>query len=318
MDKITRVLLLYSKLIRGEPVNKLSFCMETDTGGRNFDRDIEDIRLYLSEMYQIDEVLYDRRNNNYYLSGVQRQELEIIEYWFLEHLLIESKVLRRDELAGILSSLASNTKNINKYMKKGIASLANYEDTHSAALLKMHGDIEMMIRDKQVIGIRYLVDKELISKVVIPCNITYEVGHTYLAAFEEHSDDDISYFEMRKIESFRRIRNQNDGEKRRVSEYYPAQKSMTDLDREATYFLKCNKEESHNIKRKFKSAQVTGSEKSDVIIKVVCNEDEFWGWIMGQANKNILLIGPDEATKTLKQKIKEISMLYEKEEKANG
>ena len=316
MDKITRVLLLYSKLIRGEPVNKISFCMETDISGRNFDRDIEDIRLYLSEMYQVNEVLYDRSNNNYYLSGVQRQELEIIEYRFLEHLLIESKVLRRDELAGILYRLASNTKNINKYMEKGIISLENYEDMHSAALLKMHGDIEMMIRDKQVISIRYLVDKELAKKVVIPCNIIYEFGHTYLVAFEEDSVDDISYFEMRKIESFRKIRNQNDEEKRRALEYCSAHKKyMTDLHRDTTYFLKCNKEQIHNIKRRFKSAQIEGSEQNDIVIKIKCNKDEFMGWIMGQANKNILLIGPDEAIKTLKQKIKKISMLYEKEKK---
>lgn len=318
MDKITRVLLLYSKLIRGEPVSKLSFCMETDTSERNFDRDIEDIRLYLSEMYQVDEVLYDRSNNNYYLSGVQRQELEIIEYRFLEHMLIESKVLRRDELAGILYRLASNTKNINRYIEKGITSLENYEDMHSAALLKMHGDIEMMIRDKQAIGIRCLVDKELIEKVVIPCNIVYESGHTYLVALEECSANDISYFEMRKIESFRKIRNQNDEEKHRVLEYLLTQKNVSDLHRDTTFFLKCNKDEIHNIKRKFKSAQIARNEKRDVVIKIVCDKDEFWGWIMGQANKNILLIGPDEAIKSLKQRIEEISMLYEKEEEANG
>lgn len=224
MDKITRILLLYSKLIRGEPVNKPSFCMETDTGERNFDRDIEDIRIFLSEMHQVEEVLYDRSDNNYYLSGTRRQDLEIIEYRFLEHLLMEAKVLRRDELAGILYKLASNTKNISRYMERDETFLENYEDMHAAPLLKMHGDIGLMIRNQEVIRIRYLSDKEYIKTVVVPCNIIYEDGRTYLAAFEEHSLTDISYYEMRRIESFKIIRTQNRAERQRILDYHSERK----------------------------------------------------------------------------------------------
>jgi predicted DNA-binding transcriptional regulator YafY len=232
MDKITRILLLYSKLIRGEEVNKISFCMEADTSERNFDRDIEDIRIYLSEMYQTEELLYDRKDNNYYLSGVRREDLEIIEYRFLEHLLMESKVLRRDELEGILCKLASNTKNINKYNRQSTALIDNYEDMHTAPLLKMHGDIEMVIRNKDVIDIRYLSDKDYTKKVVIPCNIIYKDGRTYLVAIEYTDEEnteygtlgEISYYEMRKIESFKIIRNQNTREQKRVMEYFAERK----------------------------------------------------------------------------------------------
>lgn len=314
MNKITRVLLLYSKLIRGEPVSKLSFCMETDTSDRNFDRDIEDIRLYLSEMYQVDEVLYDRSNNNYYLSGIQRQELEIIEYRFLEHLIMEAKVLRRDELAGILYRLASNTKNINKYIEQGLTSLEDYEDMHSVALLKMHGDIELMIRDKAVISIRYLYDKENIKKVIVPCNIIYEFGHTYLVALEEGSED-VSYFEMRKIESFRKMRNQYAAEKQKVNKYLSEQKAiMVDSHRITEYELKCDKEAIHDIKRKFKSAVISVDEQNDTIVKILCNENELFGWIMGQADKGISLIGPDKAVEAFKQRIKALAKFYEKED----
>lgn len=58
MDKITRVLLLYSKLIRGEPVNKISFCMETDISGRNFDRDIEDISYVECWIFRFNSALF--------------------------------------------------------------------------------------------------------------------------------------------------------------------------------------------------------------------------------------------------------------------
>ena len=60
MDKITRVLFLYSKLMKGEGVNKAVFCVENDCSPRAFDRDIEDVRLYLSESYSASELIYDR------------------------------------------------------------------------------------------------------------------------------------------------------------------------------------------------------------------------------------------------------------------
>ncbi len=96
MDKITRVLLLYTKLIQGGKIDKISFCIEVDCLPRTFDRDIEDIRLYLSETFVNSELLYDRNNNVYYLSNVQRAELEIMEYKLIERLLLDSRVLCSD------------------------------------------------------------------------------------------------------------------------------------------------------------------------------------------------------------------------------
>ena len=84
MDKITRMLLLHSKLTIGEKINKVMFCLENDCQPRSFDRDIEDYRLYLSETFSGNELLYDRKENSYYLSGNHRAELEITEYSLLE------------------------------------------------------------------------------------------------------------------------------------------------------------------------------------------------------------------------------------------
>lgn len=83
MDKLTRLLWLYSKLLNGEEVNKWSFCLEADCQSRSFDRDIEDIRMFLSETYQVANLLYSRSENTYYLTAGQRQPLEMMEYWEL-------------------------------------------------------------------------------------------------------------------------------------------------------------------------------------------------------------------------------------------
>ena len=56
MDKIERLLLLYTKLITGEQVNKTLFCFEYECSPRTFERDIETIRLYLSDSFSFSEL----------------------------------------------------------------------------------------------------------------------------------------------------------------------------------------------------------------------------------------------------------------------
>ena len=58
MDKVTRILLLYSKLIQGEKINKTIFCFENEYSPRSFDRDIDAIRLFLSDTFSMSELIY--------------------------------------------------------------------------------------------------------------------------------------------------------------------------------------------------------------------------------------------------------------------
>lgn len=72
MDKITRMLMLYSSLMNGEEINKTIFCFENDCSPRSFDRDIKDIRLFLSESFSVLGLNYNRKNNTYYIKGGEK------------------------------------------------------------------------------------------------------------------------------------------------------------------------------------------------------------------------------------------------------
>lgn len=65
MDKITRMLILYSSLMRGDEINKTIFCFENNCSSRTFDRDIEDVRLFLSESFSMAELNYRRKTMSY-------------------------------------------------------------------------------------------------------------------------------------------------------------------------------------------------------------------------------------------------------------
>nr|WP_294489864.1 WYL domain-containing protein [uncultured Anaerosporobacter sp.] len=222
MDKNTRLLLLYSKLIQGGKVNKTVFCMEVDCLPRSFDRDIEDIRLFLSESFSADDLIYDRLQNAYYISGLQRVNLEVMEYLFIERILLDTGILRQDELDILVSHLLSITENSNRIIIHSKELVEHYvEPLHNKALLKMYGDLEATIRNKSVIKLNYTkMDGNEVERTVIPCAVKYDLGYIYLIAFREKKEDSYpAYFRMDRIESFTILRSQLWAEQKRVSEY---------------------------------------------------------------------------------------------------
>lgn len=52
---IYRILKMYESMNRGREIQKASFCEDHEIGKRTFERDIEKIRLFLSEEYSREE-----------------------------------------------------------------------------------------------------------------------------------------------------------------------------------------------------------------------------------------------------------------------
>lgn len=229
MDKITRTLLLYSRLMKGEKINKFAFCMETDSIPRTFDRDIEDVRLYLSETFDAREIVYDRVEKVYYLTGISRKELELVEYQLLERILLDTGVLRRDELEVLLQHILSNTEKTINYLEIQKEGFPLYEEPiHKKALLKMHSDLASIIYNKSVIEMEYMLENDKIDNVkVIPCYLKYKDNFLYLVAFliKEIESNSVS-FRLDKIHSFTVQRTQLQEEKRRVDNFLKSDTSL--------------------------------------------------------------------------------------------
>ncbi len=226
MDKVTRMLMLFSKLTKGESVSKISYCLETGVNARSFDRDIEDMRLYLSETFSLDELYYDRQNNSYYLTGVSKQPIEMAEYRFLARLLIESELLRKDELAGMLSMLASNAVKPKECTDLLKSSIEKYTDLITVPLLKMHEDISSVIGTETVIRIRYTEKKHQKEADIVPYNISFSKGKMILWALELIGENYIiKSYSLNKINSFMKVKKLSIPESKKVAELLPVRTS---------------------------------------------------------------------------------------------
>lgn len=114
MDKVTRILFLYRSLMKGAVIFKSTFCVNFDISPRSFDRDIQDIRLFLSESFSNMELVFDDERQGYHVKNLDmRREIGIGETYILTKLLLDNAQLRtddREEIVKIMLSQLSATE----------------------------------------------------------------------------------------------------------------------------------------------------------------------------------------------------------------
>lgn len=119
MDKTTRMLILYQRLLRGDFISKPLYTMEFEITERSFDRDIQAMRLFLSDSFSNLEVIYDESCNSYRLKNPpQKHEIAIGECYILSKLLLDSRLLRSDDQSEILRILrAQLTPDVREHLQ---------------------------------------------------------------------------------------------------------------------------------------------------------------------------------------------------------
>lgn len=316
MDKITRILLLFSKLSHGEKISKPCFCLETDSLARTFDRDIEDIRLYLSEFFCAEELVYNRQENVYYLSRTQRHPLKMMEYLFIERVLLDTGVLRNDEMDGLLTHLAENTENVTRNAFHGQECLKSYiEPIGKMPILKMNGDLQTVIVNKSVIEIQYIKSNgSTVNRVLIPCMVKYDLGYLYLIAYRQGEDyPHAAYYRLDRIYSFSILRAQTSEEICKVEQYKSTYASGIIQMYGGDFIeitIECHKKYYPYVYDKFRKISVN-DEKSDVVIlRVKAFEDGFVKWILSQPPECIHVLGPESLRRKINMEAQKLLEKY--------
>lgn len=307
MDKIMRLLLLYSKLITGELINKTLFCFESECSPRTFDRDIEVIRMYLSESFSFTELKYDRQQNCYFIKGTRREFLEPMEYLFLEQLLQDSSVLRRDEFEILLGHLLENTEDGKKLKREKMSVCKEYRPpVHNKALLKMHGDLIRMIHEKKCIGIRYMENdgKETYCEL-IPCKVTFHQGSIYLTGLCTDTDEMVSSsYLLDRITSFEVLKMQNEQEQNLVKDYC-ARYAGNNCQMSGSSFIEikvqCINDFCQSVLNQFQDTQLIRQDSIYSILTIHATEDEFIEWAFSQPVEKLTILSPESTVHKIKQ-----------------
>ena len=201
MDKITRVLMLYQSLMKGNIVYKASYSVDFDVSERSFDRDIQDIRLFLSDSFSGLELIYDEKQRGYYIKNLaEKREIAIGECYILTKLLLDSRPLRTDDQSEIVKIMLSQLprQSRNRVLPVLQHTPAPPERLDKASV-KLVEDLLYSIERKDKIALQFSAEYRSVS--CIPYSVEFRNRNAYLVAWSlEHPqailvplDDILSY-----------------------------------------------------------------------------------------------------------------------------
>lgn len=188
MNKAERVLTLFWQLYSGKRINKEAYCADMAIDVRTFDRYIGAIRNFLAEVYAGQEIVFDRNDKSYFMTGVTRKALTEVEYTAIAAILDGSQALRGDEMGGLLQSLAGVAECKNQRIKHDLLKMSSHEkQLHHVPILKMQWDLFKCIERGLLIRLHFRSDGELGGgkkgdKEVLPGRVYYEDGYFKLKA----------------------------------------------------------------------------------------------------------------------------------------
>lgn len=199
VDKIERVLGLYTKLISGAVVNKAEEATNYNVNERSIQRDIDDIRNYMdikgSEDGIINSVIYDRQAKGYRLEQIYKLKFTNPEILAICKILLDSRAFTKKEMDAMLQKLIEScvpTEN-QKLVKELIMNEEFHyiEPRHGSVFIDKMWDIGQAIHKNQYIEIKYqgVQGSTVKTRKLKPLAVMFSEMYFYLAAFIE--DDKI-------------------------------------------------------------------------------------------------------------------------------
>lgn len=206
-DKVYRILQLYDKFRRGLLVNKHETALELGVNDRTIQRDIENIRTYLSDFFAGQEIVYDRDQNGYRLVGEVTKSISAEELLSITKILLESRALNVDEMQKVIHSLLQQS---NKEEAKLIQllvgnELIHYEPLqHQKPLLELLWQIAVSIKNKNLIEIVYdRMDGQEKTRIIKPVSIMFSEYYFYIIGFmHEYQFKTPAVFRVDRIKEF--------------------------------------------------------------------------------------------------------------------
>ncbi|QQK09016.1 helix-turn-helix transcriptional regulator [Miniphocaeibacter halophilus] len=211
-NKGFRLLLIYERMNKGEVLNKDSLSKEFNVSLKTIQRDFNELRIYLREIYpfEIETIIkYDRKLNGYYLKRSEIDWLTKEEVLIISLILLGSHSLAKNEITSLINKLK---KHITYYNKKHIENIISDDfDKYisfisNGKMLQSIWKLTEYITNREIISFKYKLFENNIYNIVKPVSILFRNYHFYLIAYTIVEDkEELQIFRIDYIEEVRLI-----------------------------------------------------------------------------------------------------------------
>lgn len=221
VDKLKsfRLLNMYEKLNRGDIINKKQFASEFGISEKSFQRDIDDLRAYLSESYESGDditIEYDYVKGGYRLIKQEREFLTNEEIFAVAKVLLESRGFNKQELNTLIDKLMLQATPSARVNIKELILNERFHyipPRHGKPLIEPLWELNEHIFNKEIIGFDYVRKDGVVShRKVKPLSVMFSDYYFYLIAWM--ADDSKDYPTVFRIDRISNLKC--DGEKYKI------------------------------------------------------------------------------------------------------
>ncbi len=203
-SKNFRILDMYVRLCEGRTINKSTEAGIYNVDERSIQRDIDDIRTFLSEQNAKTggslEIVYDRTKKGFIMAGAEPSMMTNSEILAVSKILLESRAFTSRELKTILDKLVEGCVPL-KNMKLVSDLIANekyhyVELNHKEYIQDTLWEIGSDIHEHNLVSLHYArasAPRESIKRVIEPVSILFSEYYFYLNAYIVEKDENGKY-----------------------------------------------------------------------------------------------------------------------------
>ncbi len=194
IDKAPRILDIYVRLCEGKVINKKEEAQKFGVDERSIQRDIDEIRKYLSERVvgvpgECRTIEYDRKKNGFVLTGQKGSLMSNSEILAVSKILLESRAFTKKEMNDILDKLIAGC--VPQKNMKLVADLIANEKFHyvelrnNSAIEDKLWEIGEEVKAQNLIEINYRLggdEGKVVSSILQPLAIVFSEYYFYLIA----------------------------------------------------------------------------------------------------------------------------------------
>lgn len=332
LSKNSRILDLYISLCEGKVINKAEAARKFGVDERSIQRDIDDIRAYLSEQRTKDStdnrtIEYDRNKKGFIMTGEEGSLMSNSEILAVSKILLASRAFTKGEIDSILKKMIGGCvplKNMQLVKELLCNEQFHYVELHHKSCIQEKlWDLGADIQEHNLLEINYTKaehTQETITRLLEPVAILFSEYYFYLNAFIVEREKDgackhkYSYpavFRIDRIKAYRKT-----GEKFRVS--YADRFEEGEFRKRIQFMyagelmriqLKYYGENPEPVLDRLPTAKLIEQKENEFIISAEVYGKGIVMWLLSQGNK-IEVLRPDSLRQEMKEKAQEILKLY--------
>lgn len=321
-EKTYRMINIYEALEKGELVNKKTLSDKFKVDERTIQRDIDDLRGYLTDFYQDDVDLYieyDRTKKGYSLKRKDANYLTDEEILAVSKVLLESRAFTEQEMNLLLDKLVLQSSAITRNSIKEVIANERFHFVplnNSKPLLKKIWELSSAVRKKRKIELEYskLYEEKGIKRKINPVGIIFSEFYFYLIAYVDGLNYEFpAIYRIDRIEKYEILDEDfvieekdrfEEGEYRKLIQFMYAGELLK-------IKFKFYGKSIEAVMDRLPNAEVVGKEEDCTIIEAKVFGKGIKRWILSQS-EYIEVLEPIEFREEIKEAISKMSEIYEK------